>query len=247
MVSFPGSIPSLPRPTSSTTMDASGYEGDVVVDLISDEVEAIATELGTDPAGAAATVKERLEYGERFGAPNGAMWPSGAWISTAQNASAATTVARLANTQYYSPWWCPMSVTLDRIAVQVTTLQASANARIGIYSSGTDGGPGSLLVDAGEIDCSTTGVKTLTISQAVVGATYYWLSMANETASVSYQAVATTGARTFGVVPDTTYTYAPSQFSEDETYPASLQSTAAAYASLTALGSAPPIFWLRRT
>ena len=57
---YPGAVDSLPRPTSSTQMDATGYEGDVVVDNLSDAVEAIETELGTDPAGSFTDVKTRL-------------------------------------------------------------------------------------------------------------------------------------------------------------------------------------------
>lgn len=57
---YPGAVDSLPRPTSSTQMDATGYEGDVVIDNISDAIEAVQTELGTDPAGSFSTVVARL-------------------------------------------------------------------------------------------------------------------------------------------------------------------------------------------
>jgi hypothetical protein len=62
MASFPGSVPSLTRPTSGQpAADGSATDATVIVDRISDEVEAIAAELGTDPAGASATVKARLD------------------------------------------------------------------------------------------------------------------------------------------------------------------------------------------
>ena len=57
---YPGDIDSLPRPTAATAMNAAGFEGDVVIDNLSDAVEAIETELGTDPAGAYATVAARI-------------------------------------------------------------------------------------------------------------------------------------------------------------------------------------------
>jgi hypothetical protein len=41
-------------------MDAGGYQGDVVIDAISDEIEAIETELGLLPKGSSATVVARL-------------------------------------------------------------------------------------------------------------------------------------------------------------------------------------------
>ena len=62
MAAYPGAVPSLTRPaTGDPGNDGSATDATVVVDAISDEVEAIAAELGTDPAGASATVKARLE------------------------------------------------------------------------------------------------------------------------------------------------------------------------------------------
>lgn len=66
------------------------------------------------------------------------------------------------------------AVTLDRIGLKITSGLASAVVRLGIYND--DGGmrPGSKLLDAGTIDASSTGDKTITISQAV-SAGVYWL------------------------------------------------------------------------
>lgn len=62
MAAYPGAVPSLTRPaTGDPGNDGSATDATVVVDALSDEVEAIATELGTDPAGASATVKARLD------------------------------------------------------------------------------------------------------------------------------------------------------------------------------------------
>jgi hypothetical protein len=43
--SFPGAVDALPRPSASTYTDASGFELDVVIDNLSDAVEAIETRL----------------------------------------------------------------------------------------------------------------------------------------------------------------------------------------------------------
>lgn len=58
---YPDAVDSLPRPTAATAMNASGFEGDVVIDNISDAIEAVQTELGTNPAGAYATVVARMD------------------------------------------------------------------------------------------------------------------------------------------------------------------------------------------
>lgn len=60
MATFPGGIPSLTRPTTGDPTNTGATKDTTIVDAISDEVEAIAAELGTDPAGTAATVKARI-------------------------------------------------------------------------------------------------------------------------------------------------------------------------------------------
>jgi hypothetical protein len=58
--SYPAGIDSLPRPAADRRMDDGIYNGSSVIDNLSDAVEAIEGELGTDPAGTFATVKARL-------------------------------------------------------------------------------------------------------------------------------------------------------------------------------------------
>ena len=61
MPAYPGSIPSLTRPAAGQPAnDGSATDATVVVDAISDEVEAIAAELGTNPSAGEATVAARL-------------------------------------------------------------------------------------------------------------------------------------------------------------------------------------------
>jgi len=96
----------------------------------------------------------------------------------------AVTVGRL----YAFPFLTPKAITVDRIAFNVTTLLAG-KARAGIYN---DAGmrPGSLLVDGGEMDTGTTGVKAATINQALAGSGLYWLAfLANAAVTVRILAV----------------------------------------------------------
>ena len=50
------------------------------------------------------------------------------------------------------------------LAAEITTGAASAKARMGLYQCNSDLTPGALIVDGGEVDCSSTGVKEDTIS-----------------------------------------------------------------------------------
>jgi len=64
--------------------------------------------------------------------------------------------------------------TLVGIGLEVGTGQASNTFRLGIWNDTGTGYPGSLLVDAGTVDGSSSGLKTITISTAITGGVY-WL------------------------------------------------------------------------
>lgn len=86
-----------------------------------------------------------------------------------------TTAAATLNRLCYMPVEFGAPFTIDRLGVSVTTLAASSVVRIGIYNSAANGFPGTLLLDAGTIDSSTTGLKEITVSQAVkIGR--YWMA-----------------------------------------------------------------------
>lgn len=81
-----------------------------------------------------------------------------------------------------SPIDLAAACTADRIGVEVTTLAASSTVRLGIYADGTDGLPGTLLLDAGTVDTTTTGFKEITISQALT-AGRWWLAAVSQGAA----------------------------------------------------------------
>lgn len=57
-------------------------------------------------------------------------------------------------------------MTIDRIGIEVTTAAATATIRLGLYEDNA-GAPGDLIADFGTVSATTTGVKEITISQAV--------------------------------------------------------------------------------
>ncbi len=76
------------------------------------------------------------------------------------------------------------STTFTKIGMSVTTGAASSQIRLGIYNANNYGGaPGTLVLDAGTIDSSTTGDKTITISQTLYGK-YHLVFIANIAAIV---------------------------------------------------------------
>ena len=72
------------------------------------------------------------------------------------------------------------TLTIDALGVNVNAAVAATTLRLGLYYlSGTTLAPSSLAVDGGTIDSSTTGVKILTLSSAlVVPANTIWLGLA---------------------------------------------------------------------
>lgn len=57
--------------------------------------------------------------------------------------------------------------TVDIIAIRCITLGTALNARLGIYLDNGNIYPGTLLLDAGTVDISTTGVKTIAVNQVL--------------------------------------------------------------------------------
>ena len=85
-----------------------------------------------------------------------------------------------ADTLYASPLWIPRAITADRLAIQVSTAGASGKAaRLGIYNDGTNLYPGTLLLDAGTVAVDSTGVKAITISQALTKGLYWVVVVSN--------------------------------------------------------------------
>lgn len=87
-------------------------------------------------------------------------------------ATHATTADRL----YYLPFTPDRNVTIVALGFNVT-VSGGTLARMGIYSD-SNGVPGDLLVETGDMDPSTTGDKTAAISYAVTNGTGYWVAMA---------------------------------------------------------------------
>ena len=79
----------------------------------------------------------------------------------------------VANRLYAKPFIVVRNMTFDQIAIDVTTAAAGASMRLGIYNDGTNLYPGTLLLDAGVVSVATTGLKTITINQALTKGIYW--------------------------------------------------------------------------
>lgn len=86
----------------------------------------------------------------------------------------------------YVPILIPRKVTYDAIQFNVSTLQAASNTKVALYkSSGNLAEPGVLLEESGNLDTSTTGLKTFNFGSArVLDPGIYYLAIWTDTASV---------------------------------------------------------------
>lgn len=61
---------------------------------------------------------------------------------------------------------------IAKFGIDVTTLAGSStNTRAGLYGSNPDGSPGDLIIDSGDIDVSTAGIKLIAAASWAVGGT----------------------------------------------------------------------------
>lgn len=74
------------------------------------------------------------------------------------------------------PFIVSRDMTVDRIAIIIQASGAGGTkVRLGIYEGGTNLYPGALLLPAGLVDADSTGIKAITINQALTKG-LYWLA-----------------------------------------------------------------------
>lgn len=134
-----------------------------------------------------------------------------------------TGVAQTANTLYARPLILPVSGTFDRISTYVKTASSGHSIRIGIYEMSSGGLPSTLVADLGTVSVATTGLKEITISQALTANKGYFIAWVGDgtpqlaaqsldatfnlntigtSATTSLAAYAYTIAHTYGALPD---------------------------------------------
>jgi len=116
---------------------------------------------------------------ERWYAASMHLWTTGDSIS-----SLSTTLNQL----YAIPFITPRGATIDRIGFNVASGgTAGSKGRVGLYRATSQSNmyPGSLVLDGGEKDTTTTGVKSTTVSQVLEADVLYWAVLLAGTAAFS--------------------------------------------------------------
>lgn len=115
------------------------------------------------------------------GASGGRTFPRSGWYYTGEMYGAENTNALTQDVEWATRFEVGAIASFDRIAIDVTIAAASAVIRLGIRSDTGTGLPGALLLDAGTVDASGTGVKEITIAQTLTPGRY-WLCCALQAA-----------------------------------------------------------------
>lgn len=149
---------------------------------------------------------------------------TGRYYTTIVESTALTTGAPTANNLRAMPFVVVKKITLDRIAINVTTLSAG-NARIGIYDD-LNGYPNNRLADSGDLATGSTGLKEANIN-VILEQGLYWLVHVGSVAPTLRclpvaNCIPTLGFdNTLATAPAVGYTVAFSYAALPDTYPGS--------------------------
>jgi hypothetical protein len=92
---------------------------------------------------------------------------------------------------YCVPFYVPRDTDIDQLAVNITTASApGALYRLGVYEDTGVGYPGDLLVDAGQVDVSTNGDKTVAVSETLPGG-LVWFGLAAQGVTTATRSIST--------------------------------------------------------
>lgn len=132
-----------------------------------DEVYALASDMGLPATGGAAYQRPHARVGAYYYVPG---------ASTGEQVP-------LEGTLYATPFPLPRAMTIDRIGLYISTQGGAGEViRLGIYEDSA-GLPGTLVLDAGTVSATTTGLKEVTVSQSLLISKRYWLAYATQGAS----------------------------------------------------------------
>lgn len=91
------------------------------------------------------------------------------------------TPAMTANQLYAIPFTVPRAITIDRLAVEVTTGADGKYVRVGVYNNGTNLYPGTLNTDVGTALVTNTGIKAVTITGNLsLTKGLYWMAIVSD-------------------------------------------------------------------
>jgi hypothetical protein len=99
---------------------------------------------------------------------------AGQATSLALNSTSTTSTSSFALRLIVSPYIPANTITCSAMYISIASSLAGANARILIYSD-NNGVPGTKIYESTNLDCSTTGIKSVSTTQTFTAGTTYWI------------------------------------------------------------------------
>ena len=109
---------------------------------------------------------------------------SGVYIGPATSGAALGTTAQAANRNTIAPFSPAFDITIDQVAISVSTAVAASLAKVVIYASDADGRPSTVLAESAGISCATAATVTASLSLTFTAGRIYWIGVrvsANQT------------------------------------------------------------------
>lgn len=156
---------------SSAFVDA---KGDLIVGTAADTIARLP--VGTN--GYVLTANSAESSGLKWQPESGLVYATGYYYTYANTTN--TTLTFTKDLMYLIPFYVPSTTTFTRIAVSLTGTAGSTGSviRLGIYDSDSNNFPNNLVVDGGTVATTTTGSKSVTISQSLSKGLYWLASVA---------------------------------------------------------------------
>ena len=109
------------------------------------------------------------------------------WCLAGQTTSTTVTTA---STEVAVPFFLPSRVTISQVSLEVTSSAASSTLRVGFRTHNrSTGAPGSLLLDAGTVAGTATGVLAITGLTYIVGPGWFWYTVTAQGGAPTLRAV----------------------------------------------------------
>lgn len=129
------------------------------------------------PAKLDTVVNRYMDNSLRFCATGVMPSITGEYYDQSFGTNTAQTIVGVANRLALYPYLVPADFAIDLIGVAVSTAVASATIKIVIYDVDASGLPSELLYEGGDLDCSTTGYKSESITYTFQKGKRYWIGV----------------------------------------------------------------------
>lgn len=160
-----------------------------------------------DVKGGADTLNDRLNTISNFASPNAGGVVTGQYYDNSFQGTASSTLAGAANRIDLAPYYTSVTLNIDRIGVAVSTAVASAQAKVVIYSSDSNGWPDTLLHETAALDCGSTGMKEETLTFTFNSGVQYWVGV-RHSSTATLRTINVSSAVNLGLTSSTAANYA---------------------------------------